>query len=364
MDQIEKYKKALDGFSRTIIREDELFKLLGCASYDAYFQCVQRLVGEKIQPIAASGMNGRIPALNNRYRILKPRPYQEEELLSEIKGLYPILSVNAYLQDIDRFYKHRSIIIPLSRYLWGDRHSFDESMSINERSFAVFGNEKYLAQEKQLVESILDYNGLTWDFLNCYSTPEPYFNWRLSGDDKASGAALILENKDIWYTLVKLSGELGLSSIFDEKITLLIYGEGNKITRSQDGLDEFLIRFFEKPFEHIYYAGDLDLEGIQIYRRLKEIQPLLPISPFRPIYAEMLKWAGQHKGNNGFHLPPSRDKRHKEINAEGFLMECGGDVLYNQTETKLLAKAILNGGMIPQETVSRPVLKKLLENEA
>jgi hypothetical protein len=33
-------------------------------------------------------------------------------------------------------------------------------------------------------------------------------------------------------------------------------------------------------------------------------------------------------------------------------------------EWQLLAKAILNGGMIPQETVSRPVLKKLLENEA
>jgi hypothetical protein len=91
----------------------------------------------------------------------------------------------------------------MSRFLWEEQQSLEQPISINERSFEIFRNEKLLAREKHFIEGVLTYNGLNWDLLNCYDTPEPFFSWHLEGVEEQGGSVLVLENKDIWYTLVR-----------------------------------------------------------------------------------------------------------------------------------------------------------------
>jgi hypothetical protein len=144
----------------------------------------------------------------------------------------------------------------------------------------------------------------------------------------------------------------------------LIYGEGNKITRTRDGLSEYLSRFYGKSFTMVHYAGDLDTEGISIYQRLVRNQEPLPIKPFLPIYRVMYAWAWKNRNDKGFDLPASHDARNRDADIEGFLMESEAQLLYNQAELVLLAEAIRRGGIIPQETVNRSVFLKLLSEEA
>lgn len=362
---MENLNRKLDQYPKKVIDENELFRLLGCDTYESYCIKIQALVAEQlISPVRSSRLNGRNPALFNRYRILKPEKIDMVQLIAKIRGLHPRFSINSYLSDPEAFQKHKDILLPLSRFLWEKQQDLKQPMSINERSFAIFRDEKLLAREKHFVESILSYSGLHWDFLNCYDTPEPFFSWHLEGVDQPEGSVLVLENKDIWYTLVKLSEELRVKALFSENVVLLIYGEGNKITRTRDGLSEYLNRFYGKPFSTVYYAGDADTEGISIYQRLKCNQQSLPIKPFLPIYREMYAWAGNNRNDRGFDLPASHDSRNRDVDIEGFLMESAAYLLYNQVEICQLAEAIRDGGMIPQETVNRSVFLKLLKEEA
>ena len=359
---MENINRKLGQYPKKVIDENELFRLLGCETYESYCINIQVLVAEQqIRPISSSGLNGRVPALFNRYRIVKHDMVDTTQLMSEIRELHPLFSVDKYLSDSGAFMRHKDILLPLSRFLWEERQSLELPMSINERSFSIFRDEKLLVREKHLVESVLSYNGLNWDLLNCYDTPEPFFSWHLEGVDQQGGSVLVLENKDIWYTLVRFSEELNRKSLFPEKIVLLIYGEGNKITRTRDGLSEYLDRFYGKTFSTVYYAGDLDTEGISIYQRLVRNQKSLLVKPFLPIYREMYVWAGKNRNDRGFDLPASRDARNRDADIEGFLMESGAHLLYNQAETCQLAEAIRGGGMIPQETVNRSVFLKLLK---
>ena len=77
-------------------------------------------------------------------------------------------------------------------------------LSINERSLQIFGNEKFLASPD--CKKILNQYGLSMGLFNVYSTPEPFIYYTKHNDSKN---ALIVENKDTWYTMRKILMDTG-----------------------------------------------------------------------------------------------------------------------------------------------------------
>lgn len=94
--------------------------------------------------------------------------------------------------------------------------------SLNERSFQIWQQEKFLAQEGQ---RLLKNVGLTLDDLNIYETAEPLAYYSVSKETPQN--ILIIENKDTFYSLRKHMIE-GHQQILGFPMKTLIYAGGKK----------------------------------------------------------------------------------------------------------------------------------------
>jgi hypothetical protein len=285
--------------------------------------------------------------LFNKYRILKPREDYTRDLQS-IRQLNPVLNISGYLQKPDLFRKHQEVVEGLSRYLWYSAVLLNEPMSRKERSFSIWGREKLLDQNLTLVNEILKSNGLGLNYLNYYDTPEPFFEYIHAGP--ALMTVLILENKDTWFTFRKLMQETNLNTVAGTSIDVLLYGEGNKIAK-QGALEEYnagMLQGKVGPARRFLYLGDLDLEGIRLFFRAREVNPSLDIKPFSKLYQLMLKLA------EGRELPESPDKRGVEAPLEVFASMLG----LNQADDQLAF--LKEGRYIPQEIVNYQIVAGIL----
>jgi hypothetical protein len=353
---------------KAFVTEQELFEGLRCRSYEALHARVSELVVQnRLSPVRSSGINGRIPALFNRYRIIRaqepPSSHQQE-----ITRLHPLFHIEGYLAEPARYEGHRALLLPLNDALGKRPGWLSARMSLNEKSFLLYGDEKRLVRERRRMEAILAFNSLSWSLFQAYETPEPFFSWNLAAEQPEPGmtaSVLVLENKDIWYTLMDLSREYQVSGLFPENVTCLIYGEGNKVCREHGTLTEYLDQVYPNARAgRIWYAGDLDAEGVRIWQRLCLNNPELSLGLHRPLYQAMAAWARNVWNGQEFQLPePSDDRRVVKLTErewETFLLEMGMDVLYHQEESAELAKALATGGRIPQEVTNRMVLRELL----
>lgn len=154
-------------------------------------------------------------------------------------------------------------------------------LSVNERSIEIFGNEKYLASPE--CKQILNQHKISIGLFNVYSTPEPfiYYNTHYNSKD-----ALIVENKDTWYTMRKLLKEYNSICGFD--FGAIIYGEGRKIQSSFEYMEADDTRDIH-DINTFYYFGDIDSSGIDILYKLRERYPQYSIFPFEPGYAFLYK---------------------------------------------------------------------------
>lgn len=211
------------------ITETELQKISRERDYLLFHGEVEEMVeGGLLSPVKASGKNGRIPPLFNKYRIIKPKE-DYTEYLENIRRLNPQLNISAYLKRPELYKKHRDLVEGLSHYLWHQAELLEGPMSRKERSFSIWGREKLIDENFSLLREVLRFNGLAEDFLHYYDTPEPFFEYVHSQSSDMS--VLILENKDTWFTFRKLMQATGKNVIAGQGVDLLIYGEGNKITK-------------------------------------------------------------------------------------------------------------------------------------
>jgi hypothetical protein len=221
-------------------------------------------------------------------------------------------------------------------------------MSLKERSFSLWGREKLLDECRALVMDTLKFNGLNETFLNCYDTPEPFFEYVHAHSEQMT--VLILENKDTWYTFRKLMQDTGKSVVAGVRVDVLLYGEGNKITK-RGALDEYnagMLRGRAGQAGEFLYFGDLDLEGIRLFFRTRDANPGLGIRPFTGIYSLMLKLAA------GVELPKSLDKRGILAPVTEF-----ADMLGLSGPESLLG-FLEQGRYIPQEIVNYQVVSGIL----
>jgi len=330
------------------ITETELQKITREGDYLLFHRGIEELIESGLlSPVKASGSNGRIPPLFNKYRIIKPRE-DYAEYMESIRRLNPRLNISAYLRRPVLYKKHRDIVEGLSRYLWYEAGLLEKPMARKERSFSVWGREKLLDEQFALIREVLRFNGLGEDFLNYYDTPEPFFEYVHSQTPAMS--ILVIENKDTWFSFRKLMQATGKNVITGIAVDMLLYGEGNKITK-KGALEDYAAGMLgrqEGQTIRFMYFGDLDLEGIRLFFRTRDANPSLSIQPFVPLYRLMLQLA------RGRVMPESPDKRGRPAAVEDFAELLGGD------QVEVINEFLATGRYIPQEIINYQVLAGIL----
>jgi hypothetical protein len=269
-----------------------------------YSYIMELLKMEKIKPLKASGTNGKTPSLYREYWVLgEKKDYSDLE--EELKyRLLPLISVDYYLSHLDIYEKDRPWVIMLNEYLRNKKANLNYRVSVNERSFEIWNQEKFLAKGQG--KHILKRCGLDIQFLNIYGTTEPlayYTHTRTVPQN-----LLILENKDTFYSM-RMHLLEGKEMIQGIKIGTLIYGAGKGILRSFQDFDVCVEPYMKEKKNKIYYFGDMDYEGIGIYESLAEMfYDRWEIAPFVPAYRLMLKKTVTVKN-----LPDTKEQQNRNI---------------------------------------------------
>lgn len=316
----------------------ELEKLSQTSEYSGFVSEVQGFISSGLLRPMGKETNGKFPPLHSRYRICR----EEQDDLSvkeEILRLGPEFKPSSYLSALSSYNKHKKLLWGLFDYVHTKNNELALSMSKNERSYAIWGNEKQM--DDPVCRSMLRLTG--WESrLNYYDTPEPFLDYLCHGANTKS--ILILENKDIWFSLRKLFMERRTAcQLFGQWFDGLLYGEGKKITR-QNALEDYSKEgFFEPP--SFFYWGDLDYEGVSIFLKLSAFPVLL----FVPGYMAMLEYGRSRT------LTQCRARQITPPQMDNF-MKCF------DTSIALEINTILESGQyIPQEICNYPRLKAALD---
>ncbi len=268
--------------------EKEIIDILNINDYSSqYVPIIKKLTMQGlIRPVTSSGYNGRNPALYKKYQVIKPNT-NYSILLDEIKfSLYPSFSKDYYIKHPEKFNQDREYINSLSNFFYNEKDELEVSASINERSYQIFKDEKFLSGDtKSMAKSILKNLNISLNDLNVYMTPESLLYYTA---DREYPTYLIIENKDTWYTLKKLL-KAGKDTFHGIKIGTVVFGEGNKLLNSSiDYLAELLeINQIPKQVQ-FFYLGDVDYKGIEIFLRFKQNYSNYCIQPFTRFYSDMI----------------------------------------------------------------------------
>jgi hypothetical protein len=273
------------------------------------------------------------PPLYNKYRVIK----KEEDLKhleEEINYNFPLnFSREFYLNNIKKYEVDKLYIEKLIYYYRNKKEELNIPMSINERSFSIWKEEKFLKDGGG--KSILSNLGIPLETLNIYTTPEPFVYFTNNKNTKQN--VLILENKDTWYTIRKLMIE-GQNKFLGENIDTIIYGRGKNIERSLEEYEFTVEEHLLNP-DRVLYWGDIDYEGMGIYNRLKErYSEKFDIKLFKNAYTKMIEKSINIK------LPIYKEKQNKNVD----------DLFLNEIESYRdnIMSILDRGEYIPQEIIS------------
>lgn len=328
------------GINMKRIALEELKKKCPGGDYMELYAYIMELVSSgAVKPVKASGANGKTPALYRDYWLMEEEP-DYAELTEELTyALTPMISNDYYLAHLDVYEKERDQVLRLNAFLRDRREALDEWESINERSFEIWGQEKFLKKGGGM--TLLKHCGIEPGFLHYYETTEPmavYTHTR-----QVPQNLLILENKDTFYSMRRHLLEEG-DMILGVKVGTLIYGAGKGILRSFRDFSVCAEPYMQNKENHIFYLGDLDYEGIGIYENLAEFfSQVHEILPFVPGYRAMLEKAAV-LGGTAF-LPLTKEGQNRGISTVFFS--------FFPIEERARMGEILEGGRyIPQEILS------------
>ena len=303
------------------------------ADYLAVYAYVRALVeAGQIKPLKNAGKNGKTPSLYKSYWLLETRPPQEELFLEELNyRLHYAIDNGYYLKHLDAYGQERPYVKALSKYLQGDE--LQVPMSCNERSFAIWQEEKFLLKGGR---QVLSHCGLNLEALNVYSTVEPLAYFTLHRETPQS--ILFIENKDTFYTLRKAM-LAGTEAFWGTGFGTIIYGGGKRVISS---CKEFPLS--GEPYmdqqNHLYYFGDLDYEGIKIYEELAAV--LKAYGELKPL---VLAYTAMVKKAEALALP------HMKAGQD----YCEGKVFYkyfNETMAEKIQGILAGNYYIPQEIIN------------
>ena len=306
-------------------------------SYPEQYEYIRRRLEQGvIRPLLSSGTNGKKPALYREYWLVEEKK-DYSELEEELKyRMIPQISVDYYLKHLENYEHDRAWVLLLNDYIREQQSRLSYSESLNERSFEIWGREKFLSKEQG--KKILKRCGLSQEDLNVYSTTEPLAYY--SHTREVPQNLLILENKDTFYSMRRSMLE-GNEEIFGVKMGTLIYGAGKGILRSFRDFDLCVEPYMKKPENHIYYFGDLDYEGIGIYEKLAGMfEKRWKIEPFCPDYEAMLRKACETE-----RLPDTKEQQNRNIGTLFFSY-------FTETQLEEMKQILESDAYIPQEILN------------
>lgn len=281
---------------------EEILEQMPGLTYEELYDVLEELCEKQmIVPVKKSGKTSFLPQVYREYKKLAAKP-DHSHLIPEIRSLHPSLSIDRYLSNPGEFEESREYILKLSSMLWQKDARLEQWMSVKEKSYAIWGDEKFL--ESRQGRSILAFHHLDGEKLHYYYAPEPFFCRVFQPEGK--GDVLILENKDTWYSIGRAIKGSDTGQIAGLTVGLLVYGEGNKITREQEGMSAFLEEMgYGNAGQKVCYAGDIDRAGLGMFYDAKRQNPDLAIEPCLPLYHAMVRRALQ----SGQKPELSEDKR-------------------------------------------------------
>ncbi|MDP4178948.1 MAG: DUF2220 family protein [Bacillota bacterium] len=332
--------KTVYDLEKKLLSVTEIQEYFNIDNYLKLVELINSLVEEGIlAEVKGSKSNTMNPPLYNKYRVI-PKEENLEFLENDINYNFPLnFNREFYLNNLKKYKEDKEYVKVFIEYFRKYRESLLTPMSINERSFEIWGKEKFLKDGSG--QSILKNLGLSLETLNVYTTPEPfvYFSCKKERNQRV----LIIENKDTWYTIRKLMLE-GKSTFLNEELDTIIYGSGKTIEKALEEYEYTVEDYLLNP-SRVLYWGDIDFEGISIYERLKNrYLDKFKIDLFKNAYIKMLKLAGARK------LPKFSEKQNRNID-NIFLkeMEPYGEEILNLFQS---------GVYIPQEIVNYNILRR------
>lgn len=318
----------------------ELQEYLEIEDYLKFYAHVKELEEKGIlSPVKRSKENGKHPALYQAYHIIElpedNAAYRNELLCQLALELNP----SYYIKHMEDYKKDRAYVLLLSNYLKQKKEDLSQSASLNERSFEIFHEEKYLKNGggKRLLKNL----GVPMEWLNLYDTTEPLAYY--SHHKRVPQTVLIIENKDTFYSMRSFLLQGG-EKILGEEIGTLIYGGGKASFKSFQDFSLCVEDYLKHSGNQVLYFGDLDYEGIQIYEGLcQQMKEILTIIPFSKAYEKMVE-KGMEIGLA--ELPKTKDGQNR-ITCQKFLQS------FKEPVQKDMMKILEARKYIPQEILQK-----------
>lgn len=277
-----------------------------------------------------------IGGVYSKYKKINEMKPKEDELVPEmVRIIVPPAKLDYYLKNPRDYTEDREIITIISDFL---RQRRFEMVTVNERAYELFRDEKFFkgtGKARSRGERILKRLGLNYQSIGCKETLEPFFSFAKKDFHLHNERKIyIIENKDTFWSFKDNVMEAAAAVTVD----MLIYGEGRKILSSFKFIEEYEIN---PKRDEVFYFGDLDPEGINIYAELAAGYPQYQIDPFYAGYEAMVAI--------GLARPPAvipKQQVVKAVNIERFLAGC------NKELAEKLNELFISGCYIPQEALS------------
>ncbi len=291
----------------------------------------------RLIPVVSSGTNGKNPPLYRRYRspsAAKAERPDQSEWLSQ----FPLcFDPDYYEHHPAQLEKDWPGIEKLIAFLERDP-DLSVPASLNERSFQIFRQEKYLDQTGKRILKNLKYDA---GLLNMYETYEPITSFYSS---IAPSFILVHENLDPFVTCRRILAARHADGI-------LVYGAGKKIWRNFIDVTETDIPWMKQSLSSLYYFGDLDWEGIRIYEELVQKYPLANIQLCVPAYQMMLA----HAQKQSFEQMPKTKEGQIPMPGDHFFS------FFTSEEKEVMQILLQSGRYIPQEILQAEDYEDLME---
>ncbi len=271
-----------------------------------------------------------------KYKIINESKTKDEELVPEmVRIIAPPAKFDYYLKNTQDYIEDRESITIISDFL---RQKKFELVTVNERAYELFGDEKFFkgsGKVRSRGELILKRLGLNYQSIGCKETLEPFFSFSKKDFHLHNERKIyIIENKDTFWSFKE--NVMGSSAAVT--VDMLIYGEGRKILSSFKFIEEYEIN---PRTDDVFYFGDLDPEGINIYAELAAEYPEYRIKPYYAGYEAMLAI--------GLKRPPAKIPKQQLIKADNMARFLAG---FTKELAEKLSKLFASGCYIPQEALS------------
>lgn len=348
-----KIKDLIHTHTSSILKLEDAYKIvskvlrvdiveLKTIEYDLFYKIIRELEQENILKPYGKNTNAMMfKSVSLKFKIIN-YDKNEEELSQEDKHFLHSLSskINTafYFKNIKELEKDKDNLIKLSNFL----NSINKNVpyiSLNERSYELFGYEKCLSGAG-VTSSLLQRTKITLEDINCFETYTPLqCHMMYNFYKKEERTILIVENLDTYWSFHRAMNESSLG----DKIDMLVYGCGNKSA----GNFRFHRHYSITHNDKIYYFGDIDPEGLAIFKRVKSSNPELNIILANELYKLAIEIGTIH----GLQDIPNKNQTTLSREETSKLL----DSLDEDTSIKF-KDIIFDGKYIPQEAVNYRVL--------